>query len=266
MNHDPQTPGKGGYVRLGFLLAILALLGGTLYYDRSVKIPDNDKRIGQLVDFVNNNFNGLTKEKIRAEAGFAPASTRASGKFEVDHFRYSRTLPFLPSGQNIYVVYENGLVTDITTEAASVSDDALAQAGNRAARKLEPDPNKPVTPNAGGGRASAQVGEPAPAQAPASMPALLPPDPEHLKRQQERKAAAEKNAAGEAGKDPAGGDQPADPGAEEQAEPAGDDPQPESGSDDSGDDTPSAGESDPPPASGDGESGGVGEPEGGKGG
>ncbi len=260
MNENSGTAGKSGYyMRLTLLLGILVLLGGTLYYDKMVKFPANKERLEKFCAYLEKNFDGLEKAKVRSEAGMAPVSTTAVGKFEVDHFRYNRALPFLPSGQNIYVAYD-GDYYYTHGEASSVTEEALVKSANRAAKKNEPDPNQPAPATSGVGRIAAPAGA-----APAGMPALLPPDPEDERR-------STKNRDGEAGnkkqdEDKAGTDDgdpesgagsgeeganpPADESGEQEgdSEPSGGDDEPKSGEGDAGGDAPPTGDGDPPPAS-----------------
>lgn len=225
MNVEQSARSGGYYTRLGVLLALLVVLGGILLYDRAVKIPGNEAAIGRLFSFVNENGDGLTREKVRQEAGFTPVSSTV-GNYEVDHFHYTRALPFLPSSQDVYVVYENGLFATILQDDAQITPEGLTKLLKRTARKLEPDPNRPAPPqSAGGGRQAAPGrGEaPPPPPEPISLGGrdlIDGPEGEAFRKKKEAEMAAQQGekkdeaatgspAEGESGGEPGSGEAPA---------------------------------------------------------
>lgn len=106
-----NSPYGGGFaIRMVILVLILGLVGGSMYNDLYNKKPQSEKTVGglmALVDKETDDGHGIPKDVVRKEAGMDPADTFKVDKYEVDEFRFLRTIPFF-SLRTTYVVYDEG--------------------------------------------------------------------------------------------------------------------------------------------------------------
>lgn len=199
---------KGFLVRMGVLLAILVLLGGTLWYDRGVVRPANEKKIKELESFFDKNYDGLKQDKVRQQVGFAPVFSETRDKFEVDCYRFGGALPFLPA-QNLYVVFLDDVYSFHTGDGSKVTAQALAESSRpkRGTRTIDVSP-EPAVPAAAGG--AGPVSSP-----PGSRPGRPGSAPDSGNAEGNQEPAADQPAGGgsqEAGGEPSpGGDSAGEP-------------------------------------------------------
>ncbi len=70
-------------------------------YEKQIKLEDAIKAAKER----EMNTPGLTKENVRQKLGLKPIEVKQIGEYEVEHYRLSRTLPFMPGGAEIFSVY-----------------------------------------------------------------------------------------------------------------------------------------------------------------
>ena len=123
-----NSPYGGGFaIRMVILVLILGLVGGSLYNDLYNKTPASDKtveKLMKLVDTETDDGHGIPKDVVRKAAGMDPADTFKVDRFEVDEFRFSRTIPFF-SLRTTYAVYDDGrlfTVFDNTKERPTLAE------------------------------------------------------------------------------------------------------------------------------------------------
>jgi hypothetical protein len=66
--------------------------------------------------------NPISKAAVHEKIGLTPVEVIKIGEYEVEHYRLSRTLPFMPGGANIYAVYLNDRYLNYVDKLPSAKD------------------------------------------------------------------------------------------------------------------------------------------------
>ncbi len=138
-----STNGSGSGFRLGVLLVIMALLGGALAYDMYNEVPfrEMERDLDRLLAL--NRKDGMAADRSDVEAALKKSGGDSyktkTNKYEVVHYNYYRTVPFIPGGK-IYVVYDNNnkyIRTGIVTSAEKITEETLQ--GTLVSKELDPN-------------------------------------------------------------------------------------------------------------------------------
>jgi hypothetical protein len=90
----------------------------------------------------------FSKESVRIKVALTPIETREIGDYEVEHYRLSRTLPFMPGGAEIFSVYRKDRYLGYETKMPTQRDlDKRFNLSDGTDKKVDKD-NLPV-PKAG---------------------------------------------------------------------------------------------------------------------
>ncbi len=125
MSEKKSGANVGRTLRLTVLLLILFVMAGVFLYDRFVVRPANEKKLNAVLEYIDKNFDGLTKDKLEEQIGFKAATQNKEGEAEIHTYRYGGALPFLPA-TNLFVRYENNLYIKHSGELGRVSTAAVA--------------------------------------------------------------------------------------------------------------------------------------------
>ena len=66
--------------------------------------------------------NPISKTAVHEKIGLTPVETIKIGDYEVEHYRMSRTLPFMPGGADIYAIYCNDRYLNYADKLPSTKD------------------------------------------------------------------------------------------------------------------------------------------------
>jgi hypothetical protein len=66
--------------------------------------------------------NPISKAAVHEKIGLTPVEVIKIGEYEVEHYRLSRTLPFMPGGANIYAIYLNDRYLNYADKLPSAKD------------------------------------------------------------------------------------------------------------------------------------------------
>ena len=149
-----NSPYGGGFaIRMIILVLILGLVGGSMYNDLYNKKPASEKTVEKLmalVDTETDDGHGIPKDVVRKAAGMDPAYTFKVDKYEIDEFRFARTIPFF-SLRTTYVVYDEGRLYTIFDNPKDKPTLAEITKGSVPAFVVKPVPDvKPVAVASGG--------------------------------------------------------------------------------------------------------------------
>jgi hypothetical protein len=135
--------GSGSGFRLVILLVIMAMLGGALGYDMYNEVPfrQMEKDIDRLLSLNNKAGTAATRSDVEEALGKKAASTykTETQKYEVAHYNYYRTIPFIPGGK-IYVVYDSSgkyVRTGIVTSSELITEKSMQ--GSLVSKELDPN-------------------------------------------------------------------------------------------------------------------------------
>ncbi len=140
-----MAEGKGGSsLRLVILLVIMGLLGGALGYDMYNEVPfkQMESDVEKLLALGSKNKEGAaTRTDVEAALNKKAATSykTETGKYEVVHYNYSRTIPFIPGGK-VYVVYDNAgkyIRTGLVTNSEKITEKSLQ--GTLDSKQLDPN-------------------------------------------------------------------------------------------------------------------------------
>lgn len=138
-----STNGSGSGFRLGVLLVIMALLGGALAYDMYNEVPfrQMERDLDRLLAL--NRKDGSAANRTDVEAALRKSGGESykteNNKYEIVHYNYYRTVPFIPGGK-IYVVYDNNdkyIRTGIVTSPEKITEKILQ--GSLVSKELDPN-------------------------------------------------------------------------------------------------------------------------------
>ena len=149
-----NSPYGGGFaIRMVILVLILGLVGGSMYNDFYNKTPASEKTVEKLmalVDTETDDGHGIPKDVVRKAAGMDPADTFKVDKYEIDEFRFARTIPFF-SLRTTYVVYDEGRLYTVFDNPKDRPTLAEITKGSVPAFVVKPVPaDKPVASASGG--------------------------------------------------------------------------------------------------------------------
>ena len=149
-----NSPYGGGFaIRMVILVLILGLVGGSMYNDFYNKKPASEKTVEKLmamVDTETDDGHGIPKDVVRKAAGMDPADTFKVDKYEIDEFRFARTIPFF-SLRTTYVVYDEGRLYTVFDNPKDRPTLAEITKGSVPAFVVKPVPaDKPVASASGG--------------------------------------------------------------------------------------------------------------------
>ena len=149
-----NSPYGGGFaIRMVILVLILGLVGGSMYNDFYNKTPASEKTVKELmklVDTETDDGHGIPKDVVRKAAGMDPADTFKVDKYEIDEFRFARTIPFF-SLRTTYVVYDEGRLYTVFDNPKDRPTLAEITKGSVPAFVVKPVPaDKPVASASGG--------------------------------------------------------------------------------------------------------------------
>jgi hypothetical protein len=160
-----MAEGKSGSpLRLVILLVIMAMLGGAFGYDMYNEIPfkQMDADLTKILALGSKDkTSAASRSDVEAainKKGGASYKTE-TGKYEVVHYNYSRTIPFIPGGK-LYVVYDaNGrfIKTGMVTSAEKITEKGMQ--GSVVSKDL--DPNAMPSISLGGQTSTPQIPAPA---------------------------------------------------------------------------------------------------------
>ena len=158
-----NSPYGGGFaIRMVILVLILGLVGGSMYNDFYNKKPASEKTVEKLmamVDTETDDGHGIPKDVVRKAAGMDPADTFKVDKYEIDEFRFARTIPFF-SLRTTYVVYDEGRLYTVFDNPKDRPTLAEITKGSVPAFVVKPVPaDKPVASASGGGPPDAKDDE-----------------------------------------------------------------------------------------------------------
>lgn len=145
-------------IRIGILIVILVLVGGAMYNDIVNKQPAVEKAVDKmfaLVDQPSDDPKGITSERVQKELGFKPSRTFKVGNFDVEEYKFTRTVPFLKF-RSTYAVYDGGALHTVVDQVEPTLE-KLKGVGKQSFEQKAPVSGLP-TPGLAGG-APADSGE-----------------------------------------------------------------------------------------------------------
>ena len=110
MSKKSESPyGPSFFIRMGVLLFLLVVVGGSFAYDRLVLVPAGEEAVQRVVDACMDA--NADRAAVHKAAGCEPTATEKNGTHEIEDFNFARILPNL-EGYKVSVLYEDGKVTE----------------------------------------------------------------------------------------------------------------------------------------------------------
>jgi hypothetical protein len=131
-----SSQSSGSTIRLIVLIALLGLVGFAFYNDTMNRKPAVDKLTEDFFALEDSEDGPLSPAKFQEKVKLKPDRSFKVGKYEVEEFKFRRTIPFLSFG-SMYAVYEKGELFKVAQGAEPTVESIEKASGFDAADQKE---------------------------------------------------------------------------------------------------------------------------------